>query len=89
MYRKMLAAVSLLALAAAATACSTAQVQTACGDAAMLASAASPFLIAASPEVKTAVTLIGAGAVACGTPEYAAARGVVLAFLAQHGVKTP
>lgn len=81
--KRYLAAISLLALAS----CSTAQVQSACGDAAMLAKAAAPFLMAASPEVKTAVGLLGAGAVACGTPEYAAARDKVVAFLAERGVK--
>jgi hypothetical protein len=69
--------------------CSTAQVQSTCAEAAVIAQAAAPFLVAASPEVKTAVTLLGAGAVACGSPEYAAARGRVLAFLASRGIKTP
>lgn len=78
-----------LILPLALGACPTAQVQTACQDAAVIAQAASPYLIAASPEVKTAVALIGAGAVACGSPEYAAARNVVLAFLASRGIKTP
>lgn len=78
-----------LALPLALAACLTPQVQSTCQEAAVIAQAAAPFLIAASPEVKTAVTLLGAGAVACGTPEYAAARGRVLAFLAERGIKAP
>jgi len=70
-------------------ACSTALVTAACQEAAVITQATSPYLIAASPEVKIAVALIGAGAVACGSPEYAAARNVVLAFLASRGVRMP
>jgi len=77
-----LAAAALLLLAG----CSTTQVQTTCQDAALLAGAAQPFMIAASPEIQAAVALLGAGAVACGSPEYAAARNTVLAFLSSRGL---
>lgn len=69
--------------------CQTAQVTTACQEAALIAGAAQPFMIAASPEIQAAVALLGAGAVACGSPQYAAARSAVLAFLAAKGARLP
>lgn len=68
--------------------CSTSKVQTACESAEAVLQVASPFLAAAPAIVQTAVTLLGAGAYACGTPEYAAAREVVAAWLLQRGFKT-
>lgn len=81
---RFLAAVSLCALVAA---CSTAQVQTACERAERVLQVAAPFLSAAPATVQAAATALGAGAYACGTPEYAAARNVVVAWLAQRGIK--
>lgn len=89
MNRKILAALPLALAAVILASCSTPQVQIACQDTAVITQAAQPFLIAASPEVKTAVMLLGAGAVTCGTPEYAAARDKVLGFLVEHGVRVP
>jgi aromatic ring hydroxylase len=78
-----------LALALSLAACSTAQVQTTCRDTAVILEAAQPFLVAAPPEVQAAITIIGAGTVACDSPQYAAARNQVIAWLIQRGVKLP
>ena len=66
------------------TACATKDVTNTCQEAAAIASMAQPFMVAASPEIQTVVMLLGAGAVACGTPEYAGMRDLVLGFLSSQ-----
>lgn len=70
------AALALLALAG----CQTAQVTTACHDAQALAS--SPLLALAPADVQVAASAIKIGGAVCGSPEYAAARDKVVAWLA-------
>lgn len=72
-------------------ACSTQQlqtVQTVCNEAGLVLQAAQPFMIAASPEVKAAVALLGAGSVACGSPEAVAAMTTVMTFVNQMKAAT-
>ena len=80
---RILATASLLTLAA----CSTQQVMTSCQDAQDIAG--SPLLALAPADVQVAASVIKIGGAVCGSPEYAAARDKVLAFLASNGVKLP
>ena len=80
--KRPLGAAMLLAL----TACSTAQIQSACGDAQEVVKLAQPFLAVAPASVQAAATAIGVGTVVCGSPEYAVAREMVISFLKTKGV---
>lgn len=80
---RILAIAALLALAA----CSTHQVTASCQDAQAIAG--SPLLVLAPADVQVAASAIKIGGAVCGSPEYAAARDKVLAFLASKGVKLP
>ena len=67
--------------------CSTADVQRTCAETQDILRVAQPFLVAAPPEVRIAVMALGAGTVACGTPEYAAMREQVLVWLRSKGAR--
>ncbi len=62
-------------------ACETSQVQQTCAEAQQLVAAAAPFLSIAPVEVRVAVMALNAGTVGCQTPEYAALRERVVAWL--------
>ncbi len=79
--RKTIAALGLVALSG----CSTPQVTDSCSEAVVLAKAAQPYLVAASPEVKAAVMAVGAIGLACGSAEYAMWREQIRAFLIAKG----
>jgi hypothetical protein len=76
----------IIFLALMLSACSTADVQQRCAEAERILQVAQPFLSAAPASVQIAVTAIGAGTVACGTPQYAEMRETVLAWLRIRGV---
>ena len=81
--RALLLVAVLLLLAA----CTTQQVQNTCADTKLIIGAAQPFLFAAPPEVKAALMIMGAGTYICGTPEYAAARERVVAWIHAQNIK--
>ncbi len=66
------------------SACQTAQVQRTCAEAQNIVEASQPFLFAAPPEIRVAITILGAGTVGCQTPEYAALRDRAIAWLSGH-----
>lgn len=70
-------------------ACAPQQVQMVCSEVGLVLQAAQPFMIAASPEVKAAVALLGAGTVACNSPEALAAMTTVQTFVNQMKTKRP
>lgn len=71
--------VFLFALLLVLGGCQTTQVTTACEDTNALVS--NPLVVLAPPDVQLAVTALKIGSYVCGTPEYAAARERVKAWL--------
>lgn len=61
--------------------CSTAQVQDSCTQLRDFAVLAQPYLVGAPPEVRAAATALSVASTACSSPEYAALRESVLAWL--------
>jgi hypothetical protein len=82
--RKFLVAIVLLA-----SACTTQEVTLGCKDTNEVLAAVAPFLSAAPGSVQLAVTALSAGSYACGTPQYAAARDVVMAWVKGLAKKAP
>lgn len=76
-----------LALFGALAACSTADVQSTCGRVESILALVAPYVPSAPAEVGVAVATLSARK--CGTPEYAAARERILAFLRSRGVRAP
>ena len=76
-----------LVCAASLAACSTADVQRTCAETQDILRVAQPFLVAAPPEVRVAVTALGAGTIVCGSAQYASAREVVIGWLRAKGAK--